>query len=112
MRKKLKNIKGERKQFTGIFDGFGEKKNYHGFFEKTVLLKDVKLAEDQKELTDHLWFNYTKGFQELDLVEGDIVQFNARVTSYTKGYQGHREDVFKIIEFDYKLSHPSKVKKV
>ena len=83
--------------------GWDRKNGYKGPVP-TVLLKDVKNVEG-KVLTDHLWFNYTKGFQSLgELKEGDIVQFNARCKEYEKGYKGYRADVYKPIEIDYKLS--------
>jgi len=38
--------------------------------------------------------------------------FEARVTPYEKGYQGYRQFIYKPITRDYKLSRPTKVKKV
>ena len=63
-------------------------------------------------VTDHLWFNFTKGFSNIEsqLTEGVEVEFTARVKQYTKGYKGYRDDVYKPIEVDYKLSHPTKIK--
>lgn len=87
---------------------FGFKNGYKGV-EKTVLLKNVKL--DDYVVTDHLWFNFTKGFQDCDLHEGDIVRFDGRVQVYEKGYKGYKEDV-RIecpVSSDYKISRPSKV---
>jgi hypothetical protein len=73
-------------------------------------LKDVK-DENGQLVTDHLWFNMTKGFEEANLHPGDIVEFRGKVEKYIKGYQGRREDVFgKPIEADYKLSRPTKVR--
>ena len=31
---------------------------------------------------------------------------------YEKGYKGYRDDVYKPIELDYKLSHPTKIEKI
>lgn len=111
MRKELKDIgKQERHTFSGVFVREGLKSAYRGLPLPTVLLKDIRLKDNDKIITDHLWFNKTKGFEALNLKEGDIVQFDARVDSYTKGYQGHREDVYSYIEKDYKLSYPTKIK--
>lgn len=110
MRKKLQEIKEVRKTFTGIFERIGFKNGYKGVLE-TVLLKDIKDTEGNY-ISDHLWFNLTKGFESLNLKQGDVIQFNARVKEYTKGYKGYREDVYKPIETDYKLSHPSQCKKI
>ena len=62
------------------------------------------------------WFNYTKGFRDMekqqgDMEEGDVISFCARVKRYEKGYCGRRFDIYKPIETDYKLSHPTKIQK-
>jgi len=115
MREKLKNIGNEeRHTFTGEFVRFGEKKAYKGHKpDITVLLSNVK-DEKGQVLTDHLWMSYTKGFESCDLKKYDIVQFDARVAVYEKGYKGHREwdewQALHPVSTDYKLSHPTKVK--
>jgi hypothetical protein len=101
---------GTRTTFRGTFERLGTKNGYMGP-EKTVLLKDIENIGG-KIICDHLWFNLTKGFSRLGLRQGDVVEFDARVTKYEKGYKGRRWDVYKPIETDYKLSHPTKVKKV
>ena len=111
MRKELKAIgKQERHTFNGVFVREGLRSAYRGFPLSTVLLKDIKLKDSDKIITDHLWFNKTKGFKALNLKEGNIVQFDARVDSYVKGYKGYREDVCSHTEKDYKLSYPTKIK--
>jgi len=101
----------ERHTFTGIVVREGIKRGYKSDLP-TLLLTDVKLLGDDEVLTDHLWFNLTTGFKNAWLQEGNVVQFDARVEVYQKGYQGRREDVYKKLEIDYKLSRPSKVKKL
>lgn len=114
MRENLKNLEGLRKEFKGTFVRFGTKTNFKGYPEKTVLLEDVNCTIDKKISSDHLWFNLTKGFAKIDLKEGDIVTFQARVKEYWKGYKGRRYDEEYLnehpIEQDYKLSHPTKIK--
>ena len=111
MRNELRAIgKQERHTFSGVFVREGLKSAYRGLPLPTVLLKDIRLKDCDKIITDHLWFNKTKGFEALNLKEGDIVQFDARVDGYTKGYQGYREDVQSYVEIDYKLSYPTKIK--
>ena len=51
-------------------------------------------------------------FERIDLREGDRVEFCARVKEYEKGYAGRRDDVYKPVEIDYKLSHPTRVRKL
>ncbi len=106
----MQQIEDVRSVFTGTFIRFGEKSGYRGPVA-TVLLKDVR-DESGKRLTGHLWFNLTKGFGALDMEEGDTIEFRARVKQYTKGYNGRREDVYVPIATDYKLSHPTKIRKI
>lgn len=109
-RDQLRHLEGKRAAFTGTFERFGHKRDY-GRDKPTVLLKDIR--DERGELVDdHMWFNLTKGFKRLVLQEGDRVAFDARVKSYQKGYKGRREDVFKPLEWDYKLSYPTKVRRV
>src|SRR5262245_49813246 len=110
MRKDLQKVEGVRAKFTGTFARFGVKNGYKGPL-RTVLLTNIVDA-DEHVVADHLWFNLTKGFEQLDLHEGDRVEFVARVREYQKGYFGYREDVYKPVETDYKLSHPTKVRKL
>ena len=116
MRPKLKRIEGERKTFTGTFARFGKKDRYRPkkvgdewvTHDLTVLLVDVR-DSDGNPVTDHLWFNYTKGFASLgDLQEGDVIRFDARVRPYIKGYVNQREYIDER-EVDYKLDYPTKV---
>lgn len=112
MRKELKKIgEQERHTFTAAFSRFGIKNGWKGDVP-TVLFKNVKFGD--KIVCDHLWFDCGKQFDALDLQCGDIVEFSARVTSYVKGYFGHRFDAY--IENppreDWKLERPTKVKKI
>jgi hypothetical protein len=114
MRHKLKTMNDERKRFTGEFVRFGTKRGWEGRTEPTVLLKGVVDIETGQKVTDHLWFNLTKAFSVLGLVEGDVIAFDARVTRYTKGYQGRRAEQRGEAwgATDYKLSRPTKVERV
>jgi hypothetical protein len=99
-----------RAVFTGVFVRFGEKNGYKGPMP-TILLKNV-CDESGKIVADHLWFNLTKGFDALDLKEGETMEFRARVREYVKGYKG-RDWVRAMdapLEEDYKLSHPTKIR--
>ena len=111
-RNELAKIQNNRKTFTGIFKRYGTKTNWHGFPEKTILLTDIKEGIGNK-VTDHIWFHMTKGFEKLgELQEGTKIQFDARVKSYFKGYNGYREEIRweRPIEKDYKLNNPTKIK--
>ena len=112
MRTNLKPLDNQRMKFTGTFERFGQKTNYKGYPEKTVLLKDIKDASG-RIVTDLLWFSYLKQFQALgELQEGDVIEFHARVREYVKGYRGYREDAMfeNPPRIDYRLSHPTRFK--
>jgi hypothetical protein len=109
VRRKLGKLDGSRLKFEGKFERYGTKTNYKGFPERTILLKDIRIDRKDgnggKIIADHLWFNYTKGFQKLgELKTGDIIQFWARVKKYVKGYVNERE-------IDFKLSYPTHINK-
>lgn len=68
-----------------------------------------------KVATEHLWFTMGKGFERLDLKEGDVVRFDACVTEYMKGYRGRRDEFDfegESLEQDFRLSFPTKIRKV
>lgn len=107
MREELKNIDGDRDTFIGKVERYGGK----GGGKFTVLLTNVTRKKDGRFITDHLWFNLTKGFKSLRLDPGEFVQFDARSKPYTKGYQGKKE-LNKPIKDDFKLSHPTRVSRI
>lgn len=113
MREELQKIKNVRATFRGIVVRFGEKPGFRNHApKKTMLVQDIR-DRHNRVLTDHLWFMCGKWSDALDLQEGDEIQFDARVTSYLKGYRGRREDDdLPPVERDYRLSHPTKVKKI
>ena len=108
MRKNLAVEDGQRKKFSAIFEPIGKKTNFRGFSEDTILLKNIVDLKTDLVITDHLWFAYTKGFQKLKLTEGDVLEFEARIKEYSKGYVNKK---YKIDhrKTDYKLSHPTKI---
>ena len=101
----------QRGVFTGVFSKYGIKSNYKGPSTDTLLLTNIR--DNQSTLiTDHLWFNLTKGFEKLGtLRQGDIIQFEARVKKYKKGYV-NRQAGIDDSKVDYKLSHPTKIGKI
>jgi hypothetical protein len=111
VRKELKKIDNQRARFTGTFQRLGKKMNYLNHPEETVLLSDIK-DENGKIVADHLWFNLTKSFEALGhLQKGDMIEFDARVAHYTKGYVYKGKALGKR-QADFKLSHPTKVRKI
>ena len=110
-RNKLKLINGERRCFYATFERYSYKAGYKGP-EKTILLKDICDKKTGKKLTDHLWFNLTKGFESLgELEPGTLIYFEARVKAYKAGYRGHdwERQLDNPEREDYKLAWPTKI---
>lgn len=106
MRKELKKINKQRLTFSATVEKFGFKSAFRGSDIKTILLKDVKTGD--QIVTDHLWLTCGKWSESLKI--GDNITFDARVSNYTKGYQGYREDIYdKPVTTDYRLERPTKV---
>lgn len=108
MRKRLESNKGARKKFHAVFSRFGKKVSFSGYSDQTVLLIDIRDAETQEKLADHVWFAYTRGFENIQLRPGARVEFEARIKEYKKGYVNRR---YKINQrkLDYKLSYPTRI---
>jgi len=109
MRKKLIGSEGKRKKFKAIFSRLGKKINFKGYSEETILLRNVIDTETNEMITDHLWINFTKAFEKFVLTEGVIIEFEARVKKYSKGYVNARFGIDNSKK-DFKLSHLTKVR--
>jgi hypothetical protein len=111
MRQKLQEMKEQRRRFTGVFVVYGKKAGFRGRRQETILLRDITDLADGTVVADHLWFNLTNEFAELQLKQGDTVAFSARVKKYVKGYVNTLGKIDNR-RHDYKLSHPTQVQKV
>lgn len=111
MRKELAKELGIRKKFNGVFIRIGKKAGFNGYSEETILLKNIRDAETNQLVADHIWFNFTKGFEKLSLAEGVTLEFEARIKEYEKGYVNPRYKINNAT-LDYKLSNPTKIKKL
>jgi signal peptidase I len=98
MRERLKAIVGVRARFRGTFSKFGERTS-HGYVKRMALLVDVTDSRG-REMCDHLWLNLTPTVERLALQPGDVIEFDARVRPYVKGYYTDRRR-------DYKLNNPT-----
>lgn len=112
MRAQLKAIVGRRATFRGTFARFGSRKAWEGEAIRTLLLVNIIHVGTGRDVADHLWFNYGVQFERLNLQEGDVISFSARVASYTKGYRGTREDVCVPMATDYCLMNPTNLRKL
>lgn len=115
MREILSTYAGQRLSFRATFKRLGVKdRRYNDFLigletprVQSVLLVDVRLATGDA-VADHVWLNYTKGFQKLGrLVGGERIAFDARVFEYWKGYEGYADST---LERDWSLTRPTKVR--
>jgi hypothetical protein len=109
MRKNLEDKLGLRKKFKAVFSRFGKKVNYHGYTDTTILLTQLVDAETNALVSDHQWFAFTKAFEKAQLKEGAIIEFEARVKRYKKGYVNRKLSINKS-QSDYKLSHPTHIR--
>lgn len=75
MRSTLKAVKGQRMRFTAVVEKFGSKPDWHGYPQRTLLLKDVRFADTGEPATDHLWF--VDGEWSRFLHEGTKFSFDA-----------------------------------
>lgn len=111
MRTRLASRLTERSMFRGTVHRFGTKPGWKGRELRTMLL--VEVTDDTGTVVaDHLWLNDTKALAALALQPGEVVEFQARVTLYTKGYRGRRLDVDKPLARDYRLERPTRVRRV
>ena len=108
MRKVLAKDNGVRKRFTAIFSRTGKKVNFKGYSEDTLLLTDIRDVSTNEKVSDHLWFAYTKAFQDANLKEGMRISFEARVKEYSKGYVNRSLGINNKRK-DFKLSHPTRI---
>lgn len=111
IRNELKKKNDERLIFNANVERFGQKKPYRGWTPiTTVCLSDVKFSSGELA-TDHIWFEMGKRFSDLNLNEGDSIQFEARISKYIKGYVSYREGI-DYRSIDYKLNNPTKIRKL
>jgi hypothetical protein len=111
MREKLKEINGTRLRFRAVVEAFGKKPSFRGLPKDTILLKDVRRGDTNEEVADHCWMTVGKTIAQQNLQIGDLVQFDARVDTYWKGYVNHREGIDERT-LDYKLSRATQFKKI
>lgn len=110
MRKKLQQLgNNERYKFRGTVERKG-KRFYNVHEIPTIMLKDVYLIDkdgNETYMTDHLWLDLGKSLQKINPVQNDIIEFYGRVKQYEKYNR-----LLEIKEYDYKISYPTKFKKI
>lgn len=110
MRQLLKELGlHQRYVFQATVAGFGSK-NIRGQKQATIIL--TKVNQNGKRVANHLWFETRKIFNNCKI--GDVVEFEAEIDCYVKGYKGQNKKLFntKPLAFDYQLSNPLNVHKI
>jgi hypothetical protein len=105
MREKLQPLEGQRLRFRGEVGRFAIKKI---FVAETILIKNIARLDTGETITDHLWSPAGKTFLEPSIEKGDVIEFNARVAPYTRGYFNPRKEIDER-SIDYRLVYPSKL---
>lgn len=109
MREGLKKLNGIRKKFRAVVGRLGKKANYLGYSDDTVLLKNIVDLEVNSVVADHLWFTFSKAFDKANVKEGSVIEFDARIKEYSKGYVNKRYKVDHR-KADFKLSYPTNIR--
>src|SRR5207245_91349 len=80
----------------------------HGHHSSAVLLRDVEDAYTGRQLCDHAWLPYPALWADTAIRECDVVELEARVTSYRKGYCGMSANGrIQPIQMDYGFTDPT-----
>lgn len=92
MKKRIKKISKERKNFFGIFEGDFTENDFFGNQIKKIIFSNItdfngNLIKERQE------FIYSNDFIKNDLKIGDVVQFDARITQKPRGYLGSRKNI-------------------
>lgn len=108
----LAQFNGQRTRVCGRFSRYGIKPVQLPPV-RTFCLEDIQNAEGII-LADHLWFTLRQRFAEAgELQEGQLIEFDATVTEYTKRvYSGRSARKSKTSGdggVDYRLSYPSNI---
>ena len=101
---------GQAITVTAIYSRTGTRRNGSRDYP-TVLIRNVRDAVTGELLTDHLWFNRGAVWRKAQLVEGDVVRFEARVIEYHTGYWGPNRvrQALEPARCDYRLTPPTTI---
>ena len=91
MRHKLQPLLGLRLRFTATFKQRDSRCGYGGGEVETILLIDLRRADTDEQLTEHIWKD--AGIWSQSLSAGQRITFVATVATYKKGYGGILADL-------------------
>ena len=101
MRTIFKYLKGNSYAFEGVVQRFGIKNEQNRKSKDTFMVKNIKLANQNTVICDHIWLYLKKDIGTLKL--GDVIIFEAHITAYEKGYKGVKLESFRPVMADYHL---------
>lgn len=106
MRDALSQVKGH-KTFQAVVDRISITKGYKN--RPTILLVDIK-DRHGKLIADHVWMKYDEAFARIRV--GHVVEFKARIRSYTKRLKGKTVDGVRVNKKvqDYTFTQPKQIK--
>ena len=113
MRTEMMGLTDKKLTFTATFWCYGTM-HRKGIVGRTILLKSLRNLSGRL-LADHIWINYTAGFDALgEFHKGESVRFTAIVAEYVKGYFGDNIDErFKHpYSIDFRLKFPRNVERL
>lgn len=95
MRKELKTFLDQKVQLTGTLDRYGMKSEYIGGNTVTILMKDITLTNQNGHTIrlDHAWLKAGKTLAKLNAPAGSMLNMNAHVKEYVKGYVGRDREI-------------------
>jgi hypothetical protein len=105
MRTELEKLEGRRRRFRAVVEEFGVGRSSK--HRETILVVDVRLADALDAIVaDHLWLKKNASFAAV--APGDIVEFDADVEKYEKGYVNFVQGIDETT-VDYRLTNVSNV---
>lgn len=84
MREGLRDYLGDKIRVIATVAKYGVREIRGKTFQETLMLSDVRLAETDDLLCDHMWFVGPKPFRRAGVKAGMVVTFTSRVYTYTK----------------------------
>lgn len=103
----LQDHSGRRHRFGAVFAGRGSRSAFLGSPRETLLFRNAYDAETGVPVSDQEWV--TAGNWPAGLQPNDVVEFDARVVPYVRGYFGRRRDADRRPSANWQLVRPTRV---
>lgn len=92
------------KQFALTYNPFNEEN------DEVVILEDVQISQDPPLVLDYAWCSHSKTLKKFELVTGDLLEFDGKVTAkkLAKGKDVPEDQMIEVPVL-YKINNPSKI---